>query len=232
MQSERTPYVIFDRMLAFRLVRGLSIPLSANEFHAGLTERWLSRNGMLFTPMQAINYDQLRVNAESVEQLPLFVTDEKSSVQWLKNSLSLESGQGPQTYAELQPQYISQIHQERHEDLPELLQILEQYFLKNEAGRWYIPDLMQEADLQALREHDLLRDFEDYTRGKSKVKIFRSEAIKAGFSKAWKEHKYDLIVEVAERLPTQALEEDSQLKLYYDNALNRAKSQLRQEKLL
>lgn len=78
----------------------------------------------------------------------------------------------------------------------------------------------------------ILRDSEDYTRSKGKVNVFRFEAIKAGISKAWKENKYDLIVEVAERLLAQALEEDSQLKLYYDNALNRARSQPRQEKLL
>jgi len=78
----------------------------------------------------------------------------------------------------------------------------------------------------------ILRDSEDYTRSKGKVNVFRFEAIKAGISKAWKENKYDLIVEVAERLPTQSFEEDSQLKLYYDKALNRTRSQLRQGKLL
>ena len=86
--------------------------------------------------------------------------------------------------------------------------------------------------MQTLRERDLLRDFEDYTKGKGKVKVFRREAIKAGFSKAWKEHDYDRIVEVAERLPSQVLEEDSQLKMYYDNALSRARSQPKQERLL
>jgi len=110
--------------------------------------------------------------------------------------------------------------------------LLEQNFLKGDDDRWYTPALNQEADLQALRERDLLRDFGDYTRGSGKVKVFRSEAIKAGFSKAWKEHNYGLIVRVAERLPEQALQEDPQLKLYYDNALNRARNQPEQMRLL
>lgn len=232
MQAERTPYVLYDRMLAFHLVRGLSIPLSASEFYAGLTDRWLYRNGMVFTSAQAQQFDQIRLQADKVEQLSLFVTDETSAVQWLKSELSPESGHGPQTYAELQPAFLRQLHQERYEALPELKTLLEQNFLKGDDDRWYTPALSQEADLQALRERDLLRDFEDYTRGSGKVKVFRSEAIKAGFSKAWKEHNYDLIVKVAERLPEQALQEDPQLKLYYDNALNRARNQPEQRRLL
>jgi len=232
MQGERTPYVLYDRMLAFHLVRGLSIPLSASEFYAGLTDRWLYRNGMVFTSTQAQQFDQMRLQADKVEQLSLFVTDETSAVQWLKSELSPESGHGPQTYAELQPAFLRQLHQERYEALPELKTLLEQNFLKGDDDRWYTPALNQEADLQALRERDLLRDFGDYTRGSGKVKVFRSEAIKAGFSKAWKEHNYDLIVQVAERLPEQALQEDPQLKLYYDNALNRARNQPEQRRLL
>ena len=232
MQGERTPYVLYDRMLAFHLVRGLSIPLSASEFYAGLTDRWLYRNGMVFTSTQAQQFDQMRLQADKVEQLSLFVTDETSAVQWLKSELSPESGHGPQTYAELQPAFLRQLHQERYEALPELKTLLEQNFLKGDDDRWYTPALNQEADLQALRERDLLRDFGDYTRGSGKVKVFRSEAIKAGFSKAWKEHNYGLIVQVAERLPEQALQEDPQLKLYYDNALNRARNQPEQMRLL
>jgi len=232
MQGERTPYVLYDRMLAFHLVRGLSIPLSASEFYAGLTDRWLYRNGMVFTSAQAQQFDQMRLQADKVEQLSLFVTDETSAVQWLKSELSPESGHGPQTYAELQPAFLRKLHQERYEALPELKTLLEQNFLKGDDDRWYTPALNQEADLQALRERDLLRDFEDYSRGSGKVKVFRSEAIKAGFSKAWKEHNYGLIVQVAERLPEQALQEDPQLKLYYDNALNRARNQPEQMRLL
>jgi hypothetical protein len=62
--------------------------------------------------------------------------------------------------------------------------------------------------------------------------IPESEAIQSRFSKAGRNINYDLIVQVAERLPEQALQEDPQLKLYYDNALNRARNQPEQRRLL
>ncbi|MDD3947864.1 MAG: DNA methyltransferase, partial [Anaerolineaceae bacterium] len=232
IQSERTPYLLYDRMLAFHLVRGLTIPLSSSEFYQGLSQHWLMRDGMAFTPSQAFAYDQLRLVSDKVEQLSLFVTDEASAIQWLKAELDPTTGNGPQTYSDLQPKFLKQLHQERYEKLPELQVILRQSFLQDDEERWFVPDLEKQADLEALREQALLHEFNEYTRGSGKIKVFRAEAIKAGFSKAWAEHAYDRIVAVAERLPEQALQEDPKLKLYYDNALNRARKQPKQSQLL
>lgn len=232
IQSERTPYLLYDRMLAFHLVRGLTIPLTSSEFYQGLSQHWLMRDGMAFTPSQAFAYDQLRLVSDKVEQLSLFVTDEASAIQWLKAELDPNTGNGPQTYSDLQPKFLKQLHQERYEKLPELQVILRQSFLQDEEERWFVPDLEKQADLEALREQALLHEFNEYTRGSGKIKVFRAEAIKAGFSKAWAEHAYDRIVAVAERLPEQALQEDPKLKLYYDNALNRARKQPKQAQLL
>ncbi|NLI08749.1 MAG: DNA methylase [Thermotogaceae bacterium] len=232
IQSERTPYLLYDRMLAFHLVRGLTIPISSSEFYQGLSQHWLMRDGMAFTPSQAFAYDQLRLASDKVEQLSLFVTDEASAIQWLKAELNPTTGNGPQTYSDLQPKFLRQLHQERYEKLPELQVILRQSFLQDEEERWFVPDLDKQADLEALREQALLHEFNEYTRGSGKIKVFRAEAIKAGFSKAWAEHAYDRIVAVAERLPEQALQEDPKLKLYYDNALNRARKQPKQGQLL
>ena len=232
IQAERTPYLLYDRMLAFHLVRGLTIPISSSEFYQGLSQHWLMRDGMAFTPSQAFAYDQLRLDSDKVEQLSLFVTDEASSIQWLKAELDPTTGNGPQTYSDLQPKFLKQLHQERYEKLPELQVILRQSFLQDDEERWFVPDLEKQADLEALREQALLHEFNEYTRGSGKIKVFRAEAIKAGFSKAWAEHAYDRIVAVAERLPEQALQEDPKLKLYYDNALNRARKQPKQSQLL
>jgi hypothetical protein len=232
IQSERTPYLLYDRMLAFHLVRGLTIPLSSSEFYQGLSQHWLMRDGMAFTPSQAFAYDQLRLVSNKVEQLSLFVTDEASAIQWLKAELDPTSGNGPQTYSDLQPKFLKQLHQERYEKLPELQVILRQSFLQDKEERWFVPNLEKQADLEALREQALLHEFNDYTRGSGKIKVFRAEAIKAGFSKAWAEHAYDRIVAVGDRLPEQALQEDPKLKLYYDNALNRARKQPKQDQLL
>jgi hypothetical protein len=232
IQAERTPYLLYDRMLAFHLVRGLTIPLSASEFYQGLSQRWLMRDSMAFTPSQAFTYDQLRLASDKVEQLALFPTDEASTIQWLRAVLDPVTGDGPQTYSDLQPKFLRQLHQERYEKLPELQLILRQNFLQDEEERWFVPNIEKQADLEALREQALLNEFNEYTRGTGKIKVFRGEAIKAGFSKAWAEHAYERIVQVAERLPEQALQEDPKLKLYYDNALNRARKQPKQTPLL
>ncbi len=232
IQNERTQYILFDRMLAFHLVRGLTIPLSSSEFYQGLSQHWLMRDGMAFTPPQAFAYDHLRLNSDKVEQLSLFVTDEASAIQWLRAELNSITGNGPQTYSDLQPKFLRQLHQERYEKLPELLVILRQSFLQDEEERWFVPDMEKQANLEALREQALLHEFNDYARSTGKIKVFRAEAIKAGFSKAWAEHAYDRIVQVGDRLPEQALQEDPKLKLYYDNALNRARKQPKQDQLL
>jgi hypothetical protein len=65
------------------------------------------REGMAFTTAQAYDYDKLRVSADGVQQLALFVTDEASAIQWLRSQLDTETGNGPQTYAEIQPVFSS-----------------------------------------------------------------------------------------------------------------------------
>jgi 16S rRNA G966 N2-methylase RsmD len=46
--AERTRHWLFDRMVAHHLRRGVSVPLSAPEFFAGLRERFVEREGMYF----------------------------------------------------------------------------------------------------------------------------------------------------------------------------------------
>jgi DNA modification methylase/predicted RNA-binding Zn-ribbon protein involved in translation (DUF1610 family) len=226
--QERFPYLLYDRMVAFHIQRGLTVPISAPEFYQGLSQRFLEREGMVFTAAQAAAYDKLRLQAERVEQLALFVTDESSARQWLRQELE----KNPQTYGDLQPKFVQQLHQSKYEDLPELKVILEQAFLQDEKGRWYVPDPERAADLEKLRQNTLLREFNEYRKGKGRLKVFRSEAVRAGFSNAWRERDYDVIVEIAERMPESVLQEDQQLLMYYHNASLRQSSQPRQENLL
>lgn len=46
--AERQNYLLFDRMVAFHVQRGVTVPLSAGEFYAGLEQRVPSRDGMYF----------------------------------------------------------------------------------------------------------------------------------------------------------------------------------------
>ena len=67
-----------------------------------------------------------------------------------------------------------------------------------------------------------LREFAEYVEGapvsRSRLRKFRTEAVRAGFADAWHRHDYATIVQVAERLPERALQEDPDLLMYYDNA--------------
>ena len=216
--AERQPYLLFDRMVAFHIQRGATVPLSAAEFYAGLRERFAERDGMFFLPDQVPEYDRARLEAAEIAQLALFVSDEKSTIQWLRQQLDPATGGRPQTYQDLQPQFLRQLHQARHEVLPELSEMLEQNFLQDVAGRWYVPDPTKSGDLEKLRQRALLREFAEYVEGSGRLRRFRTEAVRTGFADAWHRRDYAIIVKVAGRLPERVLQEDPDLLMYYDNA--------------
>ena len=110
---------------------------------------------------------------------------------------------------------------DKREKMPELSVILEENFLKDSNGKWYIPDFSKSGDLAKLREKNLWKEFEGYMNSKGKLKLFRSEAIRVGFSRLWKDKNYQAIVEIAERLPEQTIQEDPNLLMYYDISLSR-----------
>lgn len=87
--------------------------------------------------------------------------------------------------------------------------------------RWYMPDPNKTGDLEKLREKALLKEFGEYKEAKKKLKVFRLEAVRAGFKKAWQEHDYAVIVAVADKIPNNVLEEDPKLLMWYDQAVTR-----------
>jgi DNA modification methylase len=216
---ERQKYLLFDRMVAFHVQRGISVPISASDFYECIRQRFDERDNMYFLPEQAQEYDNKRALVKSVGQLSLFVYDEKSAIQWLRQQLE----ENQQTYQDLQPKFVKELHQLRYEKLPELSVLLEQNFLKNKENRWYVPDPSKQSDLERLREKLLLREFEEYRRSKGKLKMFRIEAVRAGFKYCWSNQDYKTITEVCKHLPNVLLHEDSTLLLYYDNASTRAR---------
>ena len=251
--AERQNYLLFDRMVAFHVQRGVTVPLSAGEFYAGLPPRFPERDGMYFLPEQAAEYDKKRAKVAEVVQLELFVTDESSAIQWLKQQLEKK----PQTFQELQPLFLKEIAGwEKYEKPLELSELLNGTFLlydgkgdvpsqihsylssnykemrnlskddpalKTKAkGRYYVPDPDKAQDLEKLREKALLREFGEYRASKvKKLKVFRIEAVRAGFKKAWQENDYDTIVEVAGKIPDKVLQEDPKLLMWYDVAVSR-----------
>jgi DNA modification methylase len=216
--AERQAFLLYDRMVAYHIMNGIAVPLDATDFYKGLDERFLKRDGMYFLADQVNEYDTARIiNDVEPIQFELFVTNEKSAIAWLYQQL-----EKPQTYAELQPKFMQEIKAwDKFEEKPELAVLLEENFLQDDKGRWYIPDITKAADVAKLREKKLLKEFEGYLATKGKLKLFRTEAIKVGFAKLWADKNYKLIVETAERLPESVIQEDDKLLMYYDISLGR-----------
>ncbi len=255
--AERQNYLLFDRMLAYHVRHQVSIPLSASEFYAGLVQRFPERDGMFFLPEQVGQYDQKRVTIHELAQLPLFISDEASAIQWMRQQLS----QTPQTMQDLHPKFTRELSGwQKNEQAIELLDILRENFLRYEGGvlpqqiwtwleqspewagklkgqvpqspsadisewakdRWYVPDPNRAQDLEKLRERGLLREFEHYSAaGTRALKVFRLEAVRAGFKKAWQEKDYATIIQVAQKIPENVLQEDPKLLMWYDQAVTR-----------
>lgn len=73
-----------------------------------------------------------------------------------------------------------------------------------------------------LRERTLMREFEEYRETKQKrLKVFRLEAVRAGFKKAFQERDYATIITVALKIPETILQEDPKLLMWYDLAVTR-----------
>ena len=217
--AERQDYLLFDRMVAYHIMNGIPVPMDAHTFYDGLRQRFLQRDGMFFLPDQVNEYDEKRAHMElDRQQLSFVVTDEKNAIAWLNYVLSDE----PKTYQEIQPLYLQELHQSKQEKMPELLDMLRENFVQDDKGAWYVPDLSNAADLAKVRRKALLKEFYDScVPGKSKLKVFRMEAIRAGFDECWKTRDFKTIVAVGERLPESVLQEDPALLMYYDNACSR-----------
>ena len=93
------------------------------------------RDGMYFLPSQVNEYDTARiVNELEPVQMAFLVTNERSAINWLYHQLRT-----PQTYGELQPKFMQEQRAiARFEDLPELQVLLDENFLQDDKGRWYI----------------------------------------------------------------------------------------------
>ena len=256
--AERQNYLLFDRMVAFHVQRGETVPVSVSEFHAGLEQRFPMRDSMYFLSEQVVEYDKKRMMVDEIVQFELFVSDEASAIQWLKQEITRK----PQTFQEIHPHFLKEISGwQKHEKAIELSELLAQNFLRyNGTGevpsqihsylstnfkefrnlpkdaprlkakakdRWYIPDPNKATDLEQLRERALVREFEEYRVSRQRrLKVFRLEAVRAGFKKAWQEQDYAIITEVAEKISENVLQEDPKLLMWYDMALTRLPEKL------
>ena len=125
---ERDPRRIFDRMVAWFVRHDYPVPLSTQEFLDGLRNRYPERDGMVFLPGQVAGYDKMRAKVAQAPQIELFVSDERSAIDWLTDHLRKR----PSTYQDIHPEFMVQMGAgwRKHEEKPELSSLLEDNFLR------------------------------------------------------------------------------------------------------
>ena len=134
--AERDPRIIFDRMVAWFVRHNVPVPISSHEFQAGLTQRFVERDGMLFLPEHVAEYDKKRAMVAQAPQIEMFISDERSAIDWLSDLLKYR----PSTYQEVVPEFMAQLGAgwKKHEAKPELSALLEDNFLKYD-GTFEVP---------------------------------------------------------------------------------------------
>ncbi len=247
---ERDPRILFDQLVAYYVRKGYQLPIDSKEFQMGLSQRFSERDGMFFLPEQTAEYDKKKLISGTLIQASLFVKDEASAIDWLRQLLKTK----PQTFADINPQFMQQLGGwSKNEAQLDLRELLSQNFLcydgqdevpdqihsylssnwkelrnlaKNDPAlitkakdRWYVPDPNKAGDLEKLREKSLLKEFEEYKAAKKKLKVFRIEAVRVGFKKLWEQQEFAALIAVAEKLPSNVLEEDPVLLMYFDQAV-------------
>jgi DNA modification methylase len=221
---ERSPKILFDRLISFYVQKGLPVPIDARVFQKGLRERFIERDGMFFTNEQVQEYDQKKKEYPEVIQLSLLVSSEQDGVLWLKNLLQDKS----LSYQDIQPLWMQALAGVRKGDiLPELAVILEENFLKDDTGKWYLPDPENEADLEKLRNKRLLKQFDQYKEEAleprtKRIKEVRVEALRAGFKQCYQDKDFKTIVMLGDKIRNNLLMEDEVLLQFYDIASSRA----------
>lgn len=214
---ERNSRILYDRMVSYYVTNSSPITINLPEFQKGLKEHFVERDGMYFTAQQAIEYEEKKKDTTGFNDIFIFIGSEAEGIEWLKRKLA----DGPKTYAEILPDWLQdQAAPKKGDTLPELMQILDENFLKDENGCWHIPDINDQAQLEAVRNKRLLREFEVYVEAK-KVKDARLEALRAGFKECYKNKDFASIVNVGNKIPEELLTTDEVLLQYYDIASSR-----------
>ncbi len=254
---ERDPRRIYDRLASWFIRHGVMVPISTPEFLAEMPQRFAERDGMFFLSDQVVEYDKKRQQIPQVREMELFVSDERSAIDWLTRFLKNR----PSTYSEIQPEYFPVVGaaKKKGEVLPDLAQLLEDNFIQYDGkgdvpsqihsllstnfkdlrslakddprlmakakDRWYVPDPNKAQDLEKKREKALLKEFDHYRAFTGRrLKEFRLEALRAGFRAAWGNKDYQTIIDIAKKVPDEALQEDEKLLTLYDMALTRTET--------
>lgn len=223
---ERSPKVLYDRLITYFFMRGLPVPFDAADFQEGLRNRYIQEDGMIFTFAQLNQYHELKKKHNITDQPSLFVSiieSENDAIQWIKDKLEA----GPLKYQDIQPDYRKAYTINRKGEVEvELKDVLAENFIEEADGTWRIPNLNEQKDRDAMRIKQLLKIWQGYIdqieNGKAKkLKDIRLEAVKAGFKDCYQKKDFKRIVTMGDKIPENLLTEDETLLNYYDIACSK-----------
>ncbi|MGR5354213.1 DNA methyltransferase [Vibrio sp. DNB22_19_2] len=124
---ERDPRILFDQLVSYYVRKGLVLPVSSKEFQVTLRNKFPERDGMFFLFEQVGEYDKKRCFLGGVKQNSIFVDDEASAIEWMRQELKVK----PKTYSEIHPLFLNELSGWKKNELElELSTLLEQNFLK------------------------------------------------------------------------------------------------------
>ncbi|HHC6595445.1 TPA: DNA methylase, partial [Vibrio parahaemolyticus] len=125
--SERDPRILFDQVVAYFIRNTREVPLSSLDFQIGLRAKFSERDGMFFLPEQVTEYDKKRAESHKIKQFSIFVDDEASAIEWIRQELKNK----PKTYSEIHPLFLNELSGWKKNELElELSTLLEQNFIK------------------------------------------------------------------------------------------------------
>ena len=103
--AERDPRILFDQMVSYYVRKGYPVPMGSQEFQDGLRQRFSERDGMFFLPEQVVEYESKKMASGELGQVSLFVSDEASAIQWLRQQIKVK----PQTFQDIHPLFIQEL---------------------------------------------------------------------------------------------------------------------------
>lgn len=220
---ERTEKMLYSKMLAHYVENGFKIKYDSTNFYKLLSDNFVELDGYWFLDSQVKEYNKWK-SGLSLEQIKdvldgqqvLFVSDEKSALAWLYNFLHQ-----PKTYSEIYTAY-QKVATTTDDKIPELKELLDNNFIA-EDGKYRRPISREEREgINKNRGRELDRTFQKLLKQaieqKGRIRNVRREALIHGFTKCYREGRYQDILTVANKLYASALEASGDIMDFVDIA--------------
>jgi len=224
---ERTPQMLYSKMLAYYVQHGYEITLNADQFYRLLEDHFLERDGYWFLDEEQVQeYERRRITkyakgAKGTKGAPLaqsvlFISDERSAIAWLYHFLGM-----PKSYSDIYTAFVKAL-QVPEDQIPEPKTLLEENFVQVN-GDYKRPEMLEKRELEARRQQRLLREFEDILERakqdkRKRLKDVRKEAVLAGFAQCYREKRFEDILRVGRKLHKRIVESSTEIYDFIDIA--------------